>query len=411
MLKRTLLACVCLIAACTASFAANTWVNYSTSNVSAFSTNGICGMGQDSSGVYWMGNGGKKILSFDGTTWTTQTPTTNGTYAVYVDSANVKWFGCMDFLLKYDNSTWSYYTLSDLIPGLPSSPYVVAIVPQKDTLWLGCTDGGLIKKVGDSYTWYHKANTNMPSDSVSCLAIDKKGNKWVGYSGKYNASRIGYGISKFDGSTWTNYNKAGGYLPHDMVNGVAVDASGNVWIATYGGLVKYDGTNWTTYTSSNSGLVDNVLYTVAVDKNNCVWVGTEINGVCKFDGTSWTNYTKSNTNGGLSNDVVELLVYVDKQNKKWFSTSHISVLTESTSGLASVKAQPLSVYPNPTADELQLSTTTTGTLTISNLSGASVLQQTVTANATVSVASLPQGVYILHWTDGNSQKTAKLVKR
>ncbi|MDR3706652.1 MAG: two-component regulator propeller domain-containing protein [Paludibacteraceae bacterium] len=412
MLKRTLLACACLIAACTASFAANTWVNYSTSNVSAFSGNSICGMGQDSSGVYWMDNGGGSILSFDGTTWTTQKTYVNTSYSVYVDPANVKWFGTMDLLYKYDNSTWTLYNLSNLIPGLPSSPYVVAIVPQKDTLWLGCTNGGLIKKVGDSYTWYHKTNTTMPSDSVSCLAIDKKGNKWVGYSGKYNASLVGHGISKFDGSTWTNYNKAGGYLPSDAIYGVATDASGNVWIATYAGLVKYDGTTWTTYTTSNSGLADNNVLTIAVDKNNCVWVGTSDKGVCKFDGTTWTNYTKSNTSGGLANVGVGVFIYVDKQNKKWFSAASISVLTEGNgSGINEVKAESLSIYPNPTADELQLSTAKAGILTITNLSGAEVLQQTVAANATVSVAMLPQGVYILHWTDGNSQKVAKLVKR
>jgi ligand-binding sensor domain-containing protein len=359
-----------------------------------------------------MSNGGDNIVSFDGSTWTTRKTYIGSVYSVYVDPSNVKWFGTMYDLTKYDNNTWSYYNLATLIPGVSSNPYVVGIVPQKDTLWLGCSNGGLIKKVGDTYTRYYQANTSMPSDSVSCLAIDKKGNKWVGYSNRFNISTGGHGVSKFDGSRWTNYNKAGGYLPNDIVGGIAVDASGNVWIATDGGLVKYDGTNWTTYTTSNSNLAGNVVYAVAVDKNNCVWVGTEENGVCKFDGTTWTNYTKSNTNGGLAINGVAEFIYVDKQNNKWFSTSGISKLTEGSSlGLNKVKAQPLSVYPNPTADELQLSTSTQGNLTITNLSGASVLQQTVAANATVSVAALPQGVYILHWTDGNSQKTAKLVKR
>jgi ligand-binding sensor domain-containing protein len=40
-------------------------------------------------------------------------------------------------------------------------------------------------------------------------------------------------------------------LPTNVINDVAVDASNNVWLATYSGLVKYNGTTWTVY---NAGI-------------------------------------------------------------------------------------------------------------------------------------------------------------
>ncbi|GAB1442530.1 hypothetical protein MASR2M39_13660 [Ignavibacteriales bacterium] len=59
-------------------------------------------------------------------------------------------------------------------------------------------------------------------------------------------------IYKQTGST-VYYNKSNSGLPHNFVQSIAIDQSGNKWIGTlYGGLAKFDGTNWTVYNSYNS---------------------------------------------------------------------------------------------------------------------------------------------------------------
>ncbi len=51
-------------------------------------------------------------------------------------------------------------------------------------------------------------------------------------------------------SEWIVYNTPNSGLPENKVQALAIDGSGNKWIATYLGLAK---TNWTVYDTSNSG--------------------------------------------------------------------------------------------------------------------------------------------------------------
>jgi ligand-binding sensor domain-containing protein len=52
---------------------------------------------------------------------------------------------------------------------------------------------------------------------------------------------------------WTNYKTSDG-LVDDYIQAIAFGSQGNAWIGTGGGVSKFDGTSWTNYTISNSGL-------------------------------------------------------------------------------------------------------------------------------------------------------------
>ena len=58
---------------------------------------------------------------------------------------------------------------------------------------------------------------------------DNEGNIWV--------SKFG-GISKFDGSNWTEYNKKNG-VSHNFVMDSFVDSKGNIWFGTKNGITKF----------------------------------------------------------------------------------------------------------------------------------------------------------------------------
>lgn len=140
------------------------------------------------------------------------------------------------------------------------------------------------------------------------LKVDVNNNVWVAFRDN--------GVGKFDGNTWTVYHNSNSSFPDTTANGIAFDASNNVWCATSNGLTKFDGTNWATFNISNSPLPTNLIKSVAANGNE-IWAGT-ISGVIKYDGASWTIYNTSNSD--LLSDTVNA-VGVGQQGEMWFGTN------------------------------------------------------------------------------------------
>ena len=156
-------------------------------------------------------------------------------------------------------------------------------------LWAASGGGGVRWDLADgSYKKYTKQD-GLADNYVYAIAIDATGNKWFGTSG---------GVSKFDGTSWTTYTTADG-LVSNSVRSIAIDAWGNKWFGTNGeGVSKFDGTRWTTYTTAN-GLYNNYVFCITIDAAGNVWFGTS-GGMSKYDGTRWTNYYYDTYSYGLN---------------------------------------------------------------------------------------------------------------
>ena len=103
------------------------------------------------------------------------------------------------------------------------------------------------------------------------MDLDSAGNLWIGTGG---------GVSKFDGSTWTNYTTADG-MATNYIFTIAVDQnSGELWAGSCWGVDKFDGSTWTLYTADD-GLIDDCVYAIAVDNAGVKWFGTG-NGVKEY---------------------------------------------------------------------------------------------------------------------------------
>jgi len=196
---------------------------------------------------------------------------------------------------------WIVYNTSN--SGLPDNSVSAIAIDAQGNKWIG-TLGGLAKFDGSSWTVYNTSN-GLPNDWVLAIAIDG-GNKWIGTGG---------GLAKFDGSSWTVYNTSNG-LPNNNVRAIAIDGAGNKWIGTYGGLAKFDGSSWTVYNTSN-GLPNNIVNAIAIDGEGNKWIGTDGGGVAKFDGSSWTVYNTSNS--GLPSNFVRAIA-IDGGGNKWIGT-------------------------------------------------------------------------------------------
>ena len=85
---------------------------------------------------------------------------------------------------------------------------------------------------------------------TTALAIDKYGNKYLGFTSSLANSPAAFAKYNVAGGFWTYFNQANTpILPSNRVNTLAADTAGNVWIGTISGLVKYDGTTFSVFTN------------------------------------------------------------------------------------------------------------------------------------------------------------------
>ncbi len=182
------------------------------------------------------------------------------------------------------------------------------------------TAGGLC---GDGcYQYEEHLHPFSPSDAlgrdVRAIAVTAMGDVWVG-----DADSIWFVPQRSAGANADFFQnpaipgQSATYLDvfpgvADMVFGIAVDAHGGVWVASYGNGLAYlaPGTYSPTYWSTTNGLPSNYLTGVAVDAAGDVWIGTQSNGAARYTPTAnaWSAFT---TASGLpSNDIRS--VSVDK---------------------------------------------------------------------------------------------------
>jgi len=194
-----------------------------------------------------------------------------------------------------------------------------------------------------SQNWvvYNTINSNIPDNTVRCIAIDNQGNKWLGTE---------KGLAKFDGNTWTTYDTLNSDLPYNNITALAIDRDGNKWIGTYQfdlstynrktALAKFDGSNWTVYDTSNSKLRNQAIKEIAIDSSGHKWVGY-VHGLLKLEDTSWIAYNTSNT-PLLANGVLEITI--DKDGRKWISVGNYGWFSIRHGGLAIYDDTTWTVY-------------------------------------------------------------------
>lgn len=134
---------------------------------------------------------------------------------------------------------------------------------------------------------------------------DKNGNIWLA---------TWQGIMRYDGKLFTNFTLKEG-LKRFHVFSILEDRTGNIWFGMIGGgLYRYDGSSFIYFTMSD-GLAGNNVMCMMEDRLGNIWFGTN-NGLSCYDGKTFTNYT---TKDGLIDNSV-LSVLQDRTGKLWFGT-------------------------------------------------------------------------------------------
>ncbi len=261
---------------------------------------------------------------------------------IFEDSKGHLWFGSISRgVARYDGEQLTYLTEAD---GLPGNRVTSINEDKAGNYWFG-TGGGLVKYDGKTFEVFNNfmGNTSADHNRVSNVLIDDDGEFWIGtwagiyrYDGKdftrfelpkpevdtiWNQDTEGwtsismidsqgsiwftvdaYGATKWDGETFTHYNKKDG-LPSNSVQTVTEDEAGNLWFGTRvsekdhpepekrfgaGGLSRYDGKDFTHFPEF-PGLSENDVYSTYADKSGNVWISTLADGLYKYDGKQFIN--------------------------------------------------------------------------------------------------------------------------
>ena len=166
---------------------------------------------------------------------------------------------------------------------------------SKGFLWVGTIDG--LNRY-DGYTFKHYKNSPGDSQSLpnnyinpNALAEDEEGNIWIGSRG--GLSRHVPRLGTFD--TWigrrSNTDSTSG-LSHNVVLDVVASQSGDIWVATPGGVDVLDRTSGMissfNYDSvSTASLYSNMVLSLAESAEGIIWVGTNV-GLCSIDPVNGT---------------------------------------------------------------------------------------------------------------------------
>lgn len=162
--------------------------------------------------------------------------------------------------------------------------------------------------------YFTKLNSGILSDTVKVVAVDKKGNKWVGTP---------KGLVMFDGKNWKKFDSTNStFMFPNPVLDIKVQNNGNVLVGCWGntdGLNIYDGKKWKTI---NGGRGFMVIKSIAVDLNDDVWIGSDGwdggTGLGKITNDKIEVYTKWEKQIP-ANDITAIAV--DKTNSIWIATN------------------------------------------------------------------------------------------
>ena len=165
-------------------------------------------------------------------------------------------------------------------------------------MWVGTYGGGAAYKAAgaDSYAVISANSTPALATSfVSAVAADAEGGVWLSQNASYTNPTENKGVVYMDkDGKLTSYTveENPGTIPDNYVQDIKIDAKGNVWFASFGGLTKYDPASgeWKTWTKADSGFPAEAVTKIEFDGNGGVWLGfypegtTDGNGGIPFTG-------------------------------------------------------------------------------------------------------------------------------
>ena len=182
---------------------------------------------------------------------------------------------------RFEKVTADYFgDKPEALPNQRDFPWIRSICQRSNgELWLGSLSSGVfVYRPGGSSEHYSVRNSELSSNSVSCIFEDSCGEMWVGtYGGGVNVINPATGsLRVLDSSTG---------LLNDNVCSIVEDRSGRIWLGTMAGLSVYDKEekNFSTFSYSNGNFPIETLNLKSglISKNGNIYFGGS-NGIAEF---------------------------------------------------------------------------------------------------------------------------------
>ncbi|HUX39017.1 MAG TPA: two-component regulator propeller domain-containing protein [Rectinemataceae bacterium] len=252
-------------------------------------------------------------------------------YSMLQDASGELWIGTNGggvARLDRDSEAYTTWTADPDNPNaLPNGKILSILIDSKKSLWVSVYSGGIQRLDPSTGTWKHfRHNSADPSgladDTCPYLYEDREANLWVATNS---------GLCLFD-RAHQRFEK----IPHfggidspdaDIVYSILEDrkTSGVYWIGTYTkGLYRWDRrdgtwTRWSHDPKDQDSLSDNLVNTLAWDRHGRLWIGTN-NGLDRFEDGKFVKYYYDPANRkGLSSSAI-LSILVDSRGAMWLST-------------------------------------------------------------------------------------------
>ena len=320
-------------------------------NVS-FSPYGIYTMYRDDKGSVWFGTASLGLCRYDGKSinWLyekhlTETPSGGafGIRSIIEDENGYFWFCNTRYRYEILPNNSEHNGTSDINyrkengigysneNGEIDFPYFMSITKDNNgDLWMVTYSDGVWRNDGEKLIHYPIKDGGA---DVLLFSIykDKQDNLWLGTHSN--------GVYKFNGEAFEKFELESNlsdvdpyfietktienaYGPNSITRNIIQDRNGNIWLASWEGIIHYDGKAFTNFTNKE-GLRRFHVFSILEDKRGNIWFGTIGAGVYRYDPSAdaageslFTNFT---TKEGLVNNTVTC-IYEDKAGNIWFGT-------------------------------------------------------------------------------------------
>ncbi len=212
---------------------------------------------------------------------------------------------------------WERFTTAD---GLPSNR-VLCVVSDGDSVWAG-TDNGLVLISHGHIKKVFTPEDGLAGRVVTALSLDSNtGDLWIATYG---------GVSHYSAGSFQSYTSLASGLANDVVFDIVVQGN-SVWAATAAGLSRLDlrTGSWTTFDSRNTPMADPWPVSIAIGKDRA-FIATWGSGVHEYNIVinQWTPLLLDLTDDahGVAHnpesipDFVSAVAYDDKSGTLWIAS-------------------------------------------------------------------------------------------